>query len=132
MIESEQMQNRGVQVVHVHFVFYREMTELVGFTKRKAAFHSAARQPHRETTGIVIAARAILLRIRRAPKFTAPPNNRVFKQAALLQVGEQCRDRFVHGTSVVGMLRQIRVLVPRGIRRIVTVIDLHVTNACFT
>ena len=53
------------------------------------------------------------LRHRRAAELAAPDHQRVFEQAALLEVGQQAGDRLVDGPGVVLVaLLQVRVLVP--------------------
>ncbi len=44
MIDSEQMQQCGMQVVDVHFVFHRLVTKFVCCTVRDAAFDATACQ----------------------------------------------------------------------------------------
>src|SRR5207244_4144425 len=52
VIEAEQMQQRGMQVVDVDFVRHRLVAKLVGRSVMKAPFHSGPRQPDREAVGI--------------------------------------------------------------------------------
>ena len=51
----------------------------------------------------------------RVAELAAPPDQRVFEQPASLQVGEQPCDRLIGGEGVVGMLGEVRMLVPGGL-----------------
>src|ERR1043166_3068415 len=101
------------------------MAELVGRAVRKARLHAAARKPHGETAGIVVAPRAVLLGVGCPAELAAPPDERVLQQSALLEILEQSRNRAIHGAGVVAVLRQVAVLVPRGVRAVVAIGDLH-------
>src|SRR6476620_10441653 len=95
VIEAEQMQERGVEIVDVDFVFDHMETELVGFSERESGFETAAGHPHRESLRVMVTAEfaagvGIALDHRRAAKFAAPKYDRVFQQAALLQILDQC------------------------------------------
>ena len=68
-----------------------ELAELVGRAVGDAGLEAAAGQPDREAAGVVVAAGAVLFGVRRAAELAAPPDDRVFEQAAPLQVGEQAR-----------------------------------------
>ncbi len=48
VIEPEQVQDSGVQIVYGAHVFHRLVTELVGGAKAEAALHSGSSQPDRE------------------------------------------------------------------------------------
>ena len=45
VIDAEQVQNRGVKIVHVHFVLRHRRADLVGAAVGDATLHSATRQP---------------------------------------------------------------------------------------
>src|SRR5438270_230062 len=55
MIQTQQVQNRRVDVENVMRLVHRAQTDLVGAADRLAALHAAARHPHRETPRVVIA-----------------------------------------------------------------------------
>ncbi len=103
VVEAEEFQQRGVQVVDVDRVFDRFEAEFVGGSVDVAAAHSAAGQPHREAVMIVVAAvdlagvRAGLREFhgRRAPELAAPDDQRLFEQSALLEIGQQRADRLI-------------------------------------
>ena len=56
VVEAEEVQERGVQVVVVDLVFYRGEAELVGLAVGDAAFDAAAGEPDRVAFGVVVAA----------------------------------------------------------------------------
>ena len=94
VIEAQQVQHRGVQVVNVDVFSDRMKAEFVGGAVDVAALDAAAGQPHREAVMVVVAA-VDLARVRagrgqfhrrRAAKFAAPDDQRLVEQAALLQV----------------------------------------------
>jgi hypothetical protein len=69
----------------VDFVIYRGVAVIVGFTIAEAALHSAAGEPHRETTRVVVAAALLLfvanrLRGGSATKFAAPNDEVSFRR----------------------------------------------------
>ena len=109
VIEAQQSQNRGVQIMHMNrFVFGLE-TKFVGRAINRAALDAAARHPHREAVMIVVAP-VLLARIgsgrwqfddRRAAKFAAPDNQGFLQHSALLQILNQSRNR------LIAFLRQI-------------------------
>src|SRR5438046_4191108 len=60
MIEAEQMQEGGVQIVHVDLILDGAEAELVRRAVRHAATHAAAGQPHGEAPVVMVAAVAAL------------------------------------------------------------------------
>ena len=102
VIESEQMQQRRVQIVHVDLVLHDVETEFVGFAESDARFDAAAGHPHRERLRMMIAAQfasgvRIAFHHRRAAEFAAPDDQRVVEQAALFQILDQ------RGAGLVGL-----------------------------
>ena len=103
VVEAQEVQNRGVQVVDVDAVLDGLEAEVVGRAVDVAAAHAAAGQPHREAVVIVVAAvdlagvRALLRQFdrRRAAELAAPDDERFVQQAALLEIDQQCADRLV-------------------------------------
>src|SRR5882672_6868731 len=102
------MQDGGVQVVHVDFVGDGVMAEVIGGAVDDAGLDAAAGEPLREAAGVVIAAGAIAFGVGSAAEFTAPPDERVFQEAAAFEIGEQARDRLIGGEGVIGVFGQIR------------------------
>ena len=125
VFEAEQVQNRGVNVMHVTPVFDRAETQFVRLPKNTSGLHAAAGKPHGEGVDVVIAAGGLAVFAHRcAPEFTAPDHQRVVEQAAGFQVFHQ------RGAGLVGVLglgfdslRQAAVMVP------VTMAKLNETHA---
>src|ERR1041384_6019412 len=61
VVEAQQMQDGGVQIVHVHLVLGYVETQLIGFAHHYARLDPAPRQPHREGVGMMVAAVAAAL-----------------------------------------------------------------------
>ena len=78
VIEAEQVQDGGVQVVDVDFVLGGVEAEFVGLADGDARFHAAAGQPHGEAVRMMVAAIVAALDHGRAPKLAAPNDQRVF------------------------------------------------------
>ena len=57
MVHAHHVENRGVDVVQVGFVFYGLESEIIGRAVAGSALDAAAGHPHREAIGIVIPAR---------------------------------------------------------------------------
>ncbi len=66
-----------------------ELSKVVGLAMREAGLESSAGEPDCEAAGIVVAAGAVLFGIGRAAELAAPPDDRVFEQAAALEVVKQ-------------------------------------------
>ncbi len=60
VIEAEEVEEGGVEVIHVDFVFDGFVAELIGGAVVDAGFDAAAGHPNGKTFGIVIAADAAL------------------------------------------------------------------------
>ena len=56
VVEAQEMQNRGVQIVYVHAILDHVEAELIGIAQRQAGLDAAAGQPHREGVGMMVAA----------------------------------------------------------------------------
>ena len=56
VIEAQQRQECGVEIVDMNWVFSGRESELVGGAVHGAALHAAAGQPHREPVVVVVAA----------------------------------------------------------------------------
>ena len=71
VVEAEEGEDRGVEVVDVDFVFGGEPAVVVGRTVGGAGFHAATGEPYREAVGVVIASVASALRGGGASEFAA-------------------------------------------------------------
>jgi len=131
VIQSEQVQHRRVEVMHMHRIGGDIEAKLIGAPVTRAAFHAAAREPHGERVLVMIASRLRLLAVaadalreRRAAKFPGPDHQRVVEHPALLQVGNQRRHRPVCVLAFSRQrIREIRMTIPVG------VVKLHHAHA---
>ena len=94
MVDAEQVEHRGVEVVDGDDVLDREVAEVVGLAVADAALDAAAGQAHGEALDVVVA--AVALGHGGAPELAAPDDERVVEHAALLQVLNQGGGGLVH------------------------------------
>ena len=79
MIQAEQVQDGGVQIVEVNFVFSRLESDFVLRAVVDAAFNTAAGHPRAEAVRVMVSSRLLPgLSNRQATKLAAPDNERVF------------------------------------------------------
>ncbi len=125
------MQDRGVDVSHVDFVFDDVEAHLVRRAQGDAAFDAAAGHPHGESLRMMIAPHAATERHagldhRRAAKFTAPHDERAVEQAALFEVFDQ------RGAGLVGVLAVVaHVALDVAVRVPTFVVDVDEAHAAF-
>ncbi len=106
MIESEQVQHRGVEIMHGDAIHHGLIAEVVGLAEGMAAPHAATGHPQGERRGVVVAANELHLHPAavfahgRAPEFPAPHHQRVLQQSPLLEIGEQRHERAVHALAL--------------------------------
>ena len=86
MVQAEQMEDRGVQVVDRRDVLDGLVAKLVGRAVAEAAFDARTGKPDGEAAGIVIAPAGALLKRRHAAKLGHPHHERVSQKPARLQV----------------------------------------------
>ena len=86
VVEAEQVQDRGVQVVDRADVLDRLVAELVGRAVAEARVSRRRRPARREALRVVVAAARALLERRHPAELGHPDDERVVQQAALLQV----------------------------------------------
>ena len=116
MIKPEGIQQRGMEVMHMHRVFDGMKSEIIRRSISQTTFNTSARHPHRECRRMMIAAVAIFDRWR-SPKFRAPDNQRVFQHSSLLQIGQQSCDGLVDLRTFFNQAFVIPgVMIPRIIR----------------
>ena len=128
VIETELVEDGGMQVMHVDFAIDGHMADVVGEAVGEAGFEAATGDPDGEAERVVVATGAVFLGIRGAAEFAAPPDDGVFEEAALFEIGEETGDGFIDGGGVVAVFGQVRVLIPGGIVGVVAVIDLDVAH----
>src|SRR6266850_4734277 len=96
MIETQQVQQRSVEIMDVNLVRHRFVSEIIGRAVTEPAFYAAAGQPNRETARAVVSARVRIVPAltvffhRRAAEFRAANQQCILKHSTLLEVAEQC------------------------------------------
>ena len=119
VIDSEQVQERRVQVVYVDRVPGDVVGKRVGGSIGCAGSHATTRHPDRKATWMMVPAKALAgqfsLAVVRTAKFSTPDYERVFQQTASLQIPDQRSRRLVCFTTLsTYCIREIAVLVPAG------------------
>ena len=117
-----------MQIVHVNFAFDSQTPDFVSAAPTEAPFNAATSQKDGESFWIVVAAVGTL-RKRRASELPTPPDQRVFQQAALFQVREQSRYRFVRCLRMNCMRRHVGMLIPARVGRLVCIVNLNKANS---
>ena len=123
VLNAQEVQHCGVQVVHVHRVFHDVVAEVVGAPIHKARLDAAAGHPQRKTPGMMVATKAVgtnvALRISGAPKLTAPDNQRVVKKPTLLKVLDEGAAGLV-GVAGLGLdaIGQSTVMIPVAVTQL--------------
>ena len=126
MIESEQVEHGGVEVVEVDLVLDRIVPVFVGGAMTDARLDTASGQEHRQRVRVVVST-VVALCHRCSPEFPAPEHQCVFEQSSLLEVTDEAVDRLIDFHRVSGQrFLQSSVLVP-----LVAVRDLDESNASF-
>jgi len=138
MIQTEQSQDGGVQVVQVNTIVNGPQTDLVRRADGLAAFHAATSHPYREAIRIVVAPRAATIDCRAAidsraaAELATPDYQRRIEQTAGLQIGEQPGDSFVGlGRSGLVIFVALDVTIPVVGVLPVAAPYLHETDAAF-
>ena len=118
VVEPEQVEDRGVQIMHVHRVLDGLVAELVGPAIGDPRPGAPSGQPEGESLVVVVAAVGVLA-VRRAAELPAPDHQRLVQQPPRAQVRQQAGDRPVDGPGVPGVAGlQAAVLVPVAVREL--------------
>src|SRR6266540_1606882 len=120
VVQAEQVQDRGMKVVHVYRILRRVHAELVRGAVRHPSFDAATGQQHREAGVMMVAPDFIRilvlvpnLRIRCAAEFASKNHQRVVEQTTRLEVrDERRRSHVAVGAQLAMALVVIRVRVP--------------------
>ena len=88
VLESQQVQHRGVEVPNGCRVHLRASAKLVGRSVADAALDPRSHHPTRKTIGVVVAAGGARLMRRHATKLSRPKHKRVFQQSRLLEIAQ--------------------------------------------
>src|SRR5215813_4892421 len=99
VIHAQAMQDRGVQVVHVHRIARDVVAEVIRLADAQSRLNAATREPDREAARVmvtsVIVRRELALAVNRAPEFAAPYHQSVLEQASLFQILDERRRRLI-------------------------------------
>lgn len=126
VVQPQQVQDGGVQVMQVNFIACGKVSEFVGRPVPLTSFDAAPGEEH-GVSDIVVVTSVRALRDGRSSEFAAPDQQRVIQHAALLQVQDQGGDRLV---DLHGVLAMVVSDVPVGIP-FVAVRHLQEPNARF-
>ena len=102
MVESHQVQNRGVEVVDMDAVFHRRATEFVRRSVAEAAFDSATGEPVGVAIVIMVAAFGAF-RGGGAAELATPDDERVVKEPSGLEIVDERSDALVAGFCQSGV-----------------------------
>ena len=100
VVEAEEVEQGGVEVVEGVNVFHGLESEFVGGAMADAGFDAGAGQNGGEAAGIVVAAFGTFLEHRHAAEFGAPEDQSVLQQTALLEVSDQGCCGLIHDRTV--------------------------------
>ena len=88
MVQTEQVENRRVQIVNVDFVFDGVKSQFICFAVNEARLDTAAGEPHGVTVWMMVAPNLVgfgfALHHGRASEFTTPDDQRFIQQPAFL------------------------------------------------
>jgi hypothetical protein len=87
VIETHQVQDRGMKIMDVHFVTFGVPPELIGRTVGQASLYATTGEPHGKSKRMVFASIRTLC-CWRTPEFPAPDDKRFIEQSALFQISQ--------------------------------------------
>ncbi len=104
VVDAQQVQQGGLEVVYMHGVFHDVVAEGVGGSVDGTRPRSPTRHPHGKTPRVmvpaVISSGEFSLAVVGAAKFPAPNHQGVFEKASLLKVGEKAGRRLIGFTAL--------------------------------
>lgn len=130
VINAQTAEHRGVQIVNVHGFLGNIVTEVVRFTVRDSALHTAASHPDGEATWVMVATVVLTcqtaLAINCPAEFSAPNHEGIFEESPLFEVLNQGGGGLV---DISALQRQIAwqrpVMVPTAVE------DLNKSHVAF-
>src|SRR5688572_29455804 len=126
MIQAEQPQDGGVDIVDMRGALDSAKADLIRRADGLAASDASAGEPHGEAPWIVVTAIALFIK-RSTAEFTAPDDERLLQHASAFQVFKQRGDRLVRSLAPLLMIAfQVAVRIPAGAG---TAIDLDEADA---
>ena len=103
VIESEQLEHGGVQIVDMHFILSCGKSDFVGCANGFASFDAAAGHPGAKAIRIVVSS-LFALHLRSASELAGGNNQGAFQQASLFEVADQTGNRNVGLARVFAMV----------------------------
>src|SRR5262245_13000973 len=123
MVHTQAMQDRGVQVVHVHRVARDVIAEVIRLTDAQSRLNAATREPDCEAARVMVApvivCRELTLAVDRAPEFATPHDQRILEQSSLFQILDQRRCRLIRVAALPRELfGQVLMLIPAAVKEL--------------
>lgn len=113
VVEAQEMQQGGVQVVDVDGIFSNIETEFVARAIGKAALNTAPSHPERKSVGMMVSAIVAPLHHRGSAELPAPDDDRVIEQPALFEIADEGGAWFVGFlTILLEATDKVAMLVP--------------------
>lgn len=108
VINSDEVEDGGVEVVDADGVFGDVVGVVVGFADGLAGLDAAAGEPHGEAAGVVVTTEAgggeAALAVNGASEFAAPDDERVIEKASLFEVGDEGSGSLIGFFATLGEL----------------------------
>ena len=102
VVDSKQVEQRGVQVVDVNLIFRHVIADVVCRPECLTCSQATSGHPHRKGFDVMVAANQVAgFTLRRPSKFAPPDHDRLVEQASTLQVRHQCCGTLVDLTAAV-------------------------------
>lgn len=112
VVDAEEVEHGGVEIVDLDFVFYGLVAPVVGCSVANPRLDAAAGHPGGKAEGVVIAPVSALGE-GSASEFAGPDDERFVEKAEFFQIGDQGGDRLIDGFAVFTVtIDEIVVLVP--------------------
>ena len=112
MVDTEEVEHGGVEVVDLDFVFDGLVAPVVGCSVANPRFDAAPSHPGGEAEGVVVAPISALGE-GGASEFAGPDDERFVEKSEFFQIGDQGGDRLVDGFAIFTVtVDEIVVLVP--------------------
>ena len=115
--------------MHMHPVFNRRKTKIVGLSEVRTRFDATARKPHRKSIDMMISTSSFTqFRHRCSAKLSTPNHQGVVQQTPLFQIGDQCCAGSIHiSTNLFNPRFQIRI--PTSMMIPIGMVKLNKTSA---
>ena len=123
VIDPQQVEDRGMQIMDMNPVLRHVHAVIVRFTVGHTTANPAASQPHAQATGMVVASIVTgtqgPLGIDRTTKLPTPHQDRIIKHSSLFQIpDESCRRLIDIATLPPHGLGQVAMMIPSLVERL--------------